>query len=818
MAQSPPLPPIPAGAVPPEMANQFSDTGAPGVAGIDIPMPMLGDDAPMELIEQPDGGVTIDVVPQDAVRPTPAHEANLAEFMDETVLNRLAEQVIEWKEADERSRSTWYAALTKGLDLLGWKFTDRQIPFPNASGVYDTMMGEAVLRNQATTSAEMLPASGPVKTQILGVETEAVAQQAERVRTFFNYFLTEVLPDWVEGREQMYLWRAIAGSVYTKTYQDPIKNMPVSPWLTPDQLIVSYTASPEMANVPRVSEIMTWTYKELRQMQLSGFYRDIELQMPDGSLEDSTVRETVKNITGVDKPQIDTGLMVDREFKGIEQHVDLDLEGFEHQVLDEDASTEGNPVYKNSGFPLPYIVTVEETTRKVLAIRRNWREGDDSYTKIEYYVHRRLFPGLGHHGTGFCHILGNPALAATSLTRQMMDAETLAMFPGGLRVKGLRMSDNNKMIGPCEFVEIDTGGLPINQAISSMPYKGSSQWSLELLRDIKQSGRELGSMADISVGDGRQDAPVGTTLALLEAANRMMSATVKSEHRAMKRELKLFAALFGQYLPDEPYPYPVPGGQTAIMRQDFSDQVDIIPVSDPNITSFAQRVSAAEGRLRIAQQFPQVHNIREAVRQMYVAMGTDEQKIAAILPAPQQAQPTDPLTENQMALTGQPLKAGEWQDHQAHIQAHSVLMEQVPNIAAHISEHLAMAMRVNVEKLLGIQLPPIGTKLPPEIENQIAVLVAQALQQLKSPAGPDPTPGQIAMAEIQVEAEKVQAKLREIEAKAAETAYKEQQENRRSRERMQHETRLALMQEETKRVQARNKAREGQRFGQRRSM
>lgn len=791
-----------------------------GMDGIDVPLesPELGIEGPMAITEEPDGGVTIDVEPIDAQRPTPAFDANLAEFMDETVLNRLAEQVIEWKEADEASRSEWYGTLTKGLELLGWKFTTRQIPFPNASGVFDSMMSEAVLRNQATTSAEMLPAAGPVKTQVMGLVNEQVEQQADRCKTFFNWYLTDVLPDWVEGREQMYLWRAIAGSVYTKTYQDQIKNMPVSPWLTPDQLIVAFTSSPEMANVPRVSEIMTWTYKELRQMQLSGFYRDIELQLPDGSLGDTDVQETVKDITGVQKPQIDTGLKVDREFKGIEQHVDLDLEGFEHEVLDEDASTDDAPVYKTSGFPLPYIVTVEETTRKVLAIRRNWKENDDSYTKIEYYIHRRLFPGLGHYGTGFCHILGNPSYAATSLTRQIFDAETLSMFPGGLRVKGMRMTDNNVMIGPCSFAEIDTAGQPINQAIMTMPYKGASQWSLELLRDIKTSGRELGSMADISVGDGRQDAPVGTTLALLEAANRMMSATVKSEHRAMKRELKLFAALFGQYLPDEPYPFPVPGGQSAIMRQDFSDQVDVIPVSDPNITSFAQRVSAAEGRLRIAQQFPNVHDVREACRQMYVAMGTDEQKISAILPPPAQAQPTDPLTENQNALIGKPLAAGLWQDHQAHIQAHQVLMEQVPNMAAHISEHLALAMRVNVEKLLGIQLPPPGTKLPPEIENQIAVLVAQALQHLKSPDGPEPTPGQIAMAEIQVEASKVQAKLREIEADKAETAYKEAQENKRQRLQLQHETRIALMQEETKRVAARAKAREPQKFGARRPM
>jgi hypothetical protein len=333
-----------------------------------------------------------------------------------------------------------------------------------------------------------------------------------------------------------------------------------------------------------------------------------------------------------------------------------------------------------------------------------------------------------------------------------------------------------------------------------MPYKGPSQWSFELWKAGRENAQSLGNMADISVGDGRQDAPVGTTLALLEAANRMMSATIKSAHRSLKREFKLFAALFGQYLPEKPYPFPVAGGASAIMKADFSDDVDVVPVSDPNITSYAQRVTRAEAMLRMAQQAPPgLFDQRAAHRNMLVEMGVDERKIEAILPPPVQAQPLDPLTENQNALTGKPLAVGAYQDHQAHIAAHQPLMETTPTIAAHISEHLAAAMRVNVEKLLGVQLPPPGTKLPPEIENRIAVMVAQAMEKLESPEGKDPTPGQIAMAEIQVEAKKVMAQLEKIKADAATTAYKEQQQNKRAEADRQTRITLAQIQAQQKR-------------------
>lgn len=774
-------------------ANTFGNTGAPGSAGppglAAAPDPSAPP-PPMEVTPTDDGGVDIQEITQTIESQPAEHSENLAETMGDDELSKLAEQVITWKENDESSRSEWYASLTEGMKLLGLKISDRSTPFAGATGVFDTLMLEAVLRNQAQTASELLPAGGPVKTQIMGIPTEETEQRATRVKDFMNWWFTDAAPEWVEAHEQMYLWRAIVGSVFTKTYQDPILKRPVSPWLGPEQLIISYHSDPEMESCARISEVMSLTFKEIRERQLSGFYRDISLLPPEKSGSPNAVRAEVDSITGVSPASMDSQYMFDKDFEVIEQHVDLDLDSLK------DKSSASTDTTKNKRLPQPYIVSVETTTRKVLAVRRNWRENDETFQKQQYYTHHRLIPGLGFYGIGYAHILGNPAKAATSLQRQMIDAATLEMFPGGLRVKGMRMDTNNKMIGPCEFIEIDTGGLPIGNAVAPMPYKGPSDVSFNLWVKGRENAQSLGNMADISVGDGRQDAPVGTTLALLEAANRMMSATIKSGHRSLKREFKLFAALFGQYLPAKPYPFPVAGGMKAIMRQDFSDDIDVIPVSDPNITSYAQRVTRAEMMLRSAMQAPQIHDLRAAYKNMYVEAGVDERKIDAILPPPQAAVPMDPLSENQMALQQKPLAVAAYQDHQAHIQAHSVLLEQMPTIAAHISEHLAAAMRVNVEKLLGHPLPPMGTKLPPDVENKIAVMVAQALDKLKSPQGQEPTPGTIAMAEIQVEASKVQATLQQTEAQAAQTAYKEQMTNQREQEKLRQQTAIALVKEQ----------------------
>lgn len=746
-----------------------------------------------------DGGELIDFSPQPDAAAPPGHEDNLAELMDETDLDAVAKEIMDGVDEDLKSRADWESLLSSGITYLGLKMEDRTFPFEGAAGVYDPILLEAVIRWHATASGELLPASGPVKTQVIGISNPEIDAQASRVKEFMNFYLMEGAPEWVEQNDQMLFWLPLVGSTFKKTYQDPILNRVVSPFILPADFVVAFSTD-DLETCPRATHIISMSDKEMKMRQLSGFYRDVELKEPNYSDETKTpLAEKSQQTQGLSTPTDSD----EAGYQVYECHVDLDLVGFEHKQAvatdgDDADDTQGDadapPTETATGLPLPYIVTVEVGSKKVLSIRKNWKEGDTTYQKIQYFTHFKFVPGLGFYGNGYAQILGNSAKATTDLTRQIFDAETLAMFPGGLRAKGSqRGDDNNVMIGPCEFREIDTGGMPIQQAIMAMPYKGASPVSLELLNSVRENARGLGGMTEVAVGEGRQDAPVGTTVALLEAANRPTTATIKSAHRGYRREFKLIAALFGQFLPDEPYPWPVPGGPYTIMRADFSEQVDVIPVSDPNITSSAQRMMLAEAELRFATQAPQLHDQYEAYRNMYVSMGVDEAKIDKLLPPPKQAQPLDPLTENQNALTGKPVKAAMYQDHQAHIQAHQVLSEQVPALAAHISEHLAMAMRVNVEQTLGIQLPPPGTQLPPEIENRIAVLVAQALQQLNSPQGQDPTPGQIAMAQIKVEADKLQVQLKDIETRAATAAFEARTRANTERQRMQSAEGIALL-------------------------
>lgn len=719
------------------------------------------------IIPQDDGSEIVDFEAEEAADgmspDAMVHDANLAEFIDDEHLATLASDIIRYVEEDRLSRADWEALLSEGITYLGLKIEDRSYPFENAAGVFDPILLEAVIRWHATASSELLPASGPVKTQVIGTQTEALDQQAARVKEFMNFYLTEGAPEWVEQNDQMLFWLPLVGSTFKKTYQDPILNRVVSPFILPQDFVVSFSTD-DLDTCPRATHVTRMSPRDLKMRQLSGFYLDVDLKEPEYTEENkSPLGQKSESAQGLSTPTDSD----EAPYELFECHIDLDLPGFEHEAPSEEGAAP-----TQTGLPLPYIVTVETGSRKVLAIRRNWKEGDASYQKTQYFTHFKFVPGLGFYGLGYAHILGNTAKSVTSLQRQMIDAATLEMFPGGLRAKGSqRGDDNNRMVGPCEFVEIDTGGLPIQQVIMNMPYKGPSEVSLLLWEKSRENGRGLGGMTEVAVGEGRQDAPVGTTVALLEAANRPTTATIKSCYRSYRREFKLIAALFGQFLPEEPYPWPVQGGPHVIMRADFSEQLDVIPVADPNITSSAQRMMLAEAILRFATQAPQQHNQYEAYKQMYTAMGIDQAKIDRILiPPPQEAQPLDPLTENQNMLTGKPVVVGAYQDHQAHIQTHSALPDEMPTKAAHIAEHLAAAMRVNVERTLGIQLPAAGTQLPPQIENQIAVLVSQAIQSMEGDK--EPTPGQIAMEQIKVEAKKVMAQLEEIKARTATEAYK----------------------------------------------
>ena len=715
-----------------------------GIGGVDVDMPegdaeyeieMGGPEMVdgAEITEMDDGGVEIDFEPSEDDEEESTHDSNLALYMDDMALNGLGEMLLSGVEEDKQSRAEWETTMSEGIKLMGLKIEDRQTPFKGACGVYDPLLAEAVVRWQAVACGELLPAAGPVKTQIIGVANEQLEAQASRVKDFMNLYLTELAPEFYEEFDQMLFWLALVGSTFKKVYQDRLLGRPVSRFVLPDNFIVAYGTT-DLETSPRYCHITPMTRRNFRLAQLAGVYRDIKVGEPQPDDTDQTpIQAQVDGVQGVEP-----GAEGTEEYKIYEVYADLNLEGYENE----------------DGIPLPYIVTIEEGSRKVLSIYRNYEEEDPTFQRQSSFVHYKLMPGVGFYGLGYAHLLGNSAKTATSIRRQLIDAATLNNFPGGLRVKGMRLDDNNIGIGPTEFREIDTGGMPIQNAIMTMPYKEPSQVSLALLKETYESARNLANTAEIAVGEGRQDAPVGTTVALMEAATRLQSATLKRAHKAFNRELKMIANLFGKYLPDEPYPFPVRGGMSAIMREDFSSNVDVIPVSDPNISSSAQRMMRAEALLRFATQQPDQHNLREAYRQMYVEMGIAEEKIELLL-LPEQAKPRplDPLSENQNALTGKPLVAGAYQDHDAHIAAHAPIAEENPALQAHINEHLALKMRVQVEQIIGQPLPPPGQPLPPEIENQLAAMVAQAMQQLApsykaQPPGPDPM--------LQVEQMKVQ--------------------------------------------------------------
>lgn len=780
-----------------------------------------------------DGGEEIDFNPAVG-KPRPEeieHDENLANFMDESALNTLAADIITWVKEDRQSRSDWESMLSEGLTYLGLKMEDRNFPFPNAAGIFDPLLLEAVIRWHSTASAELIPAAGPVKTQIIGQPTPETEAQASRVKEFMNFYLMEGAPEWVEQNDQMLFWLPLVGSTFKKTYQDPILNRVVSPFVLPANLIVSFSTD-DIETCPRVTHVIDMSPKDMKMRQLSGFYSDIELQDPTYTNEDDSALD-IKSVQtqGLTKPSESD----EAPYEVYECHIDLDLPGFEHtEAADEDGEPqldeENNPLPPGeptqTGLPLPYIVTVETGSQKVLSIRRNWARDDHTYAKTQYFTHFKFTPGLGFYGIGYAHILGNSAKGMTSLARQMIDAESLVMFPGGLKVKGMRGDDNNIMIGPCEFRELDTGGMPIQQAIMTMPYKGASPVSLDLYKTIRENAKGLGGMTEIAVGEGRQDAPVGTTVALLEAANRVQSASIKAAHRAYRREFKLIGALFGQFLPEQPYPWPVAGGPHTIMRADFSEQIDVIPVSDPNITSSAQRMMRAEALLRFATQAPALHDQYQAYRQMYVEMGVDEKRIDQLLPPKAQTQPSDPLTENQNLLTNKPVAVGPEQDHDAHMQSHQPIAlgtvtsnpGQPPDPAvqaaalAHMAEHEAAKLRIQVQQMLGIQLPQAGQKMDPQHENQIAVLVARAMQQITAPKNPeDPSPAQIALEQLKNDAAGIEQKRQESLNTAQSKAFAETLRFKNAERDRQTRERIALLGDDSKRVVARQKLAEAAR-------
>ncbi len=702
-----------------------------------------------EVMDDGEGGAIVQAL--EAMGAMPSQEelipfdANLAEFLDESVLGELSSDLRALYEEDLDSRSEWEEAYVKGLDLLGIKTEDRSTPFEGASGIVHPMVAESVTQFQAQAYKELLPAGGPVRTQVLGAQTQEREAQAARVKDFMNYQIMEVMHEYDPDMDQLLYYLPLSGSTFKKVYFDVTRNRPVSKFIPAQDLVVPYSAS-DLMTASRVTHVLRMDLNDVRKMQVAGAYRDVELTGGDDE-EENPVKQKVNELEGLSKNYSDDVLTI------LEMHVDLDLEGFE------DLDQMGEP----SGIKLPYIVTVDETSGKVLSVQRNYSQDDPMMLKRQFFVHYKFTPGLGFYGFGMIHMIGGLGRAATSLLRQLIDAGTLANLPGGFKARGIRVRNDDEPMQPGEWRDIDAPGGSIRDAIIPLPYKEPSGTLAQMLGGLVNDGRRFVSLADQQTSDMGKDAPVGTTVALLERGMKVMSAIHKRLHYAQKSEFRLLARIFAENLPPV-YPYEVAGAPSQIKAQDFDARIDVLPVSDPNIFSMAQRVTLAQTQLQLAQSNPQMHNLHAAYRRMYQAL--EVQNIDEILPPPPPPPPPqDPAVENGAIINGQVPQAFPQQDHDAHIQSHLALLEldvlqNAPPVLAslfnHILQHISMKAREMVDKELSAlqeeaQQPMQQIQLLMQT-GQIDPATAQQLAAQQQPAA-QYTPEQIEARVAQVEAE-----------------------------------------------------------------
>ena len=646
--------------------------------------------------------------------------------MSEGDLDSLASELVAQFESDRNSRADWEDSYIRGLDLLGLKFEDRSTPWEGACGVFHPMLSEAVIRFQAQTIQEIYPASGPVKTSIVGKITDEKTKQAHRVENYLNYLITQRMTEYRTETEKLLFSLPIAGSAFRKVYFDPNMDRPCAMFVPAEDFVVSYGAS-DLSTCERATHVMKKTSNEIRKLQVAGFYSDIDLPPPAPDI--SEIQQKYNRLTGDSE-----NYEFDNRHTLLEMHVDIDLLGFED-------TDRGAP----TGIALPYVVTIDKSSRTILAIRRNWYEDDPKKLKRDHYVHYQYLPGLGFYGFGLVHMIGGLSKSATSLLRQLVDAGTLANLPGGLKSRGLRIKGDDTPIMPGEFRDVDVPGGAIRDNISFLPYKEPSNVLYQLLGDIVQEGRRFASAADVKASDINGEAPVGTTLAVLEREMKVMSAVQARVHAAVSSELKILSEIVKDYGPGV-YPYDLEDGQ--VMVEDFDDRVDIIPVSDPNAGTMAQRIMQYQAALQLAASAPQMYDMPLLHRQMLDVLGI--QDADKIVPTEDDIKPTDPVTENMNILNGDPVKAFIYQDHEAHIQVHMAatenpemqkLIAKAPNakamqaaMSAHIAEHVAFAYRAKIEQQLGVALPGPDEKLPEDIELRISRLVAPAADQITGKA------------------------------------------------------------------------------------
>ena len=641
---------------------------------------------PVEVTPMEDGGVELNFEPGKVNIPgTENHYDNLAELLPEDILDPIGLNMRSDYAEYKTSRKEWEQAYVEGLDLLGFKYNNRAEPFQGASGATHPVLAEAVTQFQAGAYKELLPSEGPVRSQILGKIDQPKEQQAERVKDFMNYQIMEKMEEYEPEFDQMLFYLPLSGSAFKKVYYDDLLQRAVSKFVPADDLVVPYTAT-SLDDAEAIIHVIKMSENDLRKQQVGGFYADIELQLPS-KMEDK-VTDKERELEGTKA----TGRQ-ENIYTLLECHVNLDLEGFE------DVGQNNEP----TGIKLPYIVTIEEGSGKVLSIRRNFDPNDPTKNKIQYFVHFKFLPGLGFYGLGLIHMIGGLSRTATAALRQLLDAGTLSNLPAGFKQRGVRVRDEASPIQPGEFKDVDAPGGNLRDAFYPLPYKEPSQTLLQLMGIVVQAGQRFASIADMQVGDGNQQAAVGTTVALLERGSRVMSAIHKRLYSGLKKEFKLLANVFKSYLPPE-YPYDVVGGEKTIKQTDFDDRVDILPVADPNIFSMTQRISLAQTELQLATSNPQIHNLNQVYRNMYQALGV--KNIDEILPPPAPKAPKDPALEHIDALGGKPFQAYRGQDHTAHITAHlnfmatNLVRNNPPVMAAmhkNILEHISLMAQEQIE-------------------------------------------------------------------------------------------------------------------------
>jgi hypothetical protein len=705
------------------------------------------------------GDIEIDIEP--GKDETDDFDANLAEFMEESELQELAGDLLSDFDDDIDARKDWMQTYVDGLELLGMKIEERSEPWEGACGVYHPLLSEALVKFQAETIMETFPAAGPVKTKIIGKETPQKKESAERVQDDMNYQLTEVMVEYRPEHERMAWGLGLSGNAFKKVYFDPSLNRQVAVFVPAEDVVVPYGAS-NLETANRMTHVMRKTKNELRRLMVAGFYKDIDLPEPSNTLDD--VEKKIAERMGFRATS-------DDRYKLLEMQVYLDLPGYE------DTDEKG----KETGIGLPYIVTIEKTSQEILAIRRNWHPEDETCQKRNHFVHYPYIPGFGFYAFGLIHLIGAFAKSGTSIIRQLVDAGTLSNLPGGLKTKGMRVKGDDTPISPGEFRDVDVASGTIRDNILPLPYKEPSQVLLALMNQIVDEGRRFAGAADLKIADMSSNSPVGTTLAILERTLKVMSAVQARVHYAMKQELKLLKEIIADYTPEE-YDYdPVQGSRRA-KKSDY-DHVDVIPVSDPNAATMAQKVVQYQAVMQMAQANPQIYDLVELNRQMLEVLGI--KNIGKLVPSAEDFKPKDPVQENMNILNGKPVKAFIYQDHEAHIIVHRSAMQD-PKIMqivgqnpkaqmiqasalAHINEHVAFQYRKEIEKQLGIPLPEMDKELPKDMEVEVSRMMALAAQKLLTKDQAEAAQQQAQQAAqdplVQMQQQELQLKAKEVEIK-----------------------------------------------------